>query len=203
MALTELAFPSHNGRDTVYGWMYHPTRPARAIVQIIHGLGEHSRRYLHLITTLLDAGFVVVADDHAGHGKTAVESGFWVDTGDHGAQTAVVDEQSLMTIARETYPDLPYVVFGHSWGSMIARPLASVTQIDGLILCGIAAQMAGIETGVDRTALAAEPNQAGPAAAEYIETCSTLSCPATATAPAPPTGWPAAPTWCAITASTR
>nr|WP_221247205.1 alpha/beta fold hydrolase [Gordonia humi] len=150
--------------------MYHPTRPARAIVQIIHGLGEHSRRYLHLITTLLDAGFVVVADDHAGHGKTAVESGFWVDTGDHGAQTAVVDEQSLMTIARETYPDLPYVVFGHSWGSMIARPLASVTQIDGLILCGIAAQMAGIETGVDRTALAAEPNQAGPAAAEYIET---------------------------------
>lgn len=171
MALTELTFPSHNGRDTVYGWIYRPTRPARAVVHLIHGLGEHSRRYLHLITTLLDAGCVVVADDHAGHGKTAMESGIWVDTGDHGAATAVDDELTLLTTARAEYPDLPCVIFGHSWGSMIARPLAARAgdDVDALILCGIAAQMSGIESVVDRAALAAEPDRDGPAAASYVE----------------------------------
>ena len=171
MALTELTFPSHNGRDTVYGWLYRPTRPARAVVHVIHGLGEHSRRYLHLITTLLDAGCVVVADDHSGHGKTAMESGIWVDTGDDGAATAVEDEVSLMAAARAEYPDLPYVIFGHSWGSMIARSLAARVGDDvaALILCGIAAQMPGIESVVDRDALAAEPDRAAPAAAHYVD----------------------------------
>lgn len=75
MAIQEVTFPSSNGRDTIYGWIYEPTQPARGVVQIVHGLGEHSRRYLHMITALLDAGFVVAADDHAGHGKTSTESG--------------------------------------------------------------------------------------------------------------------------------
>ena len=170
MALTELTFTSHNGRDTVHGWMYRPTRPARAVVQLIHGLGEHSRRYLHLIGRLLDAGFAVVADDHAGHGKTAMESGFWVDTGDDGAATAVADELTLMDIARAEYPDLPHAVFGHSWGSMIARGLAAQRgdDLDALILCGIAAQIRGIETVVDRGALAAEPDRSAAASPEIV-----------------------------------
>ena len=53
----------------------------RGIVQIVHGLGEHSRRYLRLITALLDAGFVVAADDHAGHGATAAAEDTWGDAG--------------------------------------------------------------------------------------------------------------------------
>lgn len=172
MALSEITFPSYNERDTVHGWIYRPTRPARAVVHLIHGLGEHSRRYLPLITRLLDAGFVVAADDHAGHGKTAVESGIWADSGDDGAATAVEDELTLLATVRADYPDLPYVVFGHSWGSMIARPLAARAgdDIAALILCGIAAQMSGIESGVDRTALAAEPDRSAPAAASYVET---------------------------------
>ncbi|WP_347956622.1 alpha/beta hydrolase [Gordonia aichiensis] len=171
MALTEISFPSHNGRDTIHGWIYRPTVPARAVVQVIHGLGEHSRRYLRLIARLLDAGFVVVADDHAGHGKTAMVSGIWADSGDEGAATAVADERTLWETARAEYPDLPYLVFGHSWGSMIARPLVAEIgdDIAGVILCGIAAQMHGLESGVDRAALAAEPDRAAPAASSYVE----------------------------------
>lgn len=63
MALLEPDFPSANGRDTVRAWIYTPVRQPRAIVQVIHGLGEHSRRYLRLITALLDAGVVVAAED--------------------------------------------------------------------------------------------------------------------------------------------
>ena len=160
MALKEIEFPSRNGRDTIHAWVYEPTVPARAVVQLVHGLGEHSRRYIRLIAKLLDEGFVVAADDHAGHGKTAMSSGIWADAGDDAGTVVVADEQTLRARVRDLYPNLPYIVFGHSWGSMIARGLAaeSSTEIDGLILGGIAAQMEGIESRLDRTALAAEPD---------------------------------------------
>lgn len=165
MALYEVDFPSSNQRDTIHAWIYQPVRPARAVVHLIHGLGEHSRRYLPLITALLDAGFVVVADDHAGHGKTAAASGVWFDAGENAAAVVVDDEEALRAATRARYPDLPYIVFGHSWGSMIARGLAAASgeEVDGLILGGIAAQIAGLHGVVDRAALAAEPDQLAPA----------------------------------------
>ncbi|MDN6799238.1 MAG: lysophospholipase [Propionibacterium sp.] len=166
MAIQEVTFPSSNGRDTIYGWIYEPTQPARGVVQIVHGLGEHSRRYLHMITALLDAGFVVAADDHAGHGKTSTESGVWGDTGENGVTTVISDEYSLHKLVRDDHPDLPFFMFGHSWGSMIARGFASAhgATLSGLALCGVAAQIDGVETKLDRVgldaALAAGPGTA-------------------------------------------
>ncbi|WP_119698019.1 alpha/beta fold hydrolase [Microbacterium halotolerans] len=170
MALHEVEFASHNARDMIQGWIYEPTRPARAIVQIVHGLGEHSRRYLPLIDALLDAGFVVAADDHAGHGRTAMLSGVWADAGADAATTVVEDERTLLGLVRERHPDLPYVVFGHSWGSMIARALASGENggLDGLALCGIAAQMHGMENVLDRGALVAAEGDDSPASEELV-----------------------------------
>ena len=157
MGIREIPFPSHNGRDEIQAWVYEPVRPARAVVQVVHGLGEHSRRYLHMITRLLDAGFVVAADDHAGHGRTAMVSGEWGDTGADGVTTVVEDEATLHDKVRELHPELPFFMFGHSWGSMIARAYASDHGEDlaGLALCGVAAQIHGIEEVVDRSGLAA------------------------------------------------
>jgi alpha-beta hydrolase superfamily lysophospholipase len=157
MALHEITFPSHDDRDEIHAWIYEPVGPARGIVQIVHGLGEHSRRYLHMIDTLLQAGFVVAADDHAGHGATAMASGIWQDTGPDGVETVLADERTLRDLVAGQHPDLPFVMFGHSWGSMIARPYASRygTDLAGLALCGVAAQMRGIERTLDRDALAA------------------------------------------------
>ena len=161
MALQEITFTSANGRDTIQGWVYEPVGPATAVVQVVHGLGEHSRRYLHLTSTLLDAGFVVVADDHAGHGRTAMGSGVWADAGDDAARVVVADTLQVQAEARETVPrlaGLPWVVYGHSWGSMIARAMATDPRsvpLAGLVLGGVAAQMHGIEDVVDRPALAA------------------------------------------------
>ncbi len=155
MALHEVPFTSANGRDEIQAWIYVPTKPPSAIVQIVHGLGEHSRRYIRLIAALLDAGFVVAADDHAGHGRTAMKSGVWQDAGDESERVVVDDEQHLREIVCERFPNLPYVVFGHSWGSMIARVLASTHPqgLAGLALCGIAAQMKGLENPVHAKAL--------------------------------------------------
>ena len=68
--LHEVSFPSYNKRDEVQGWIYVPAARPKGIVQIIHGFGEHSRRYLHMISKFMDAGFIVAADDHEnGNGK--------------------------------------------------------------------------------------------------------------------------------------
>lgn len=157
MALHEITLPSANGRDQIQAWLHVPASSPRGIVQIVHGLGEHSRRYLHLISILVDGGFAVVAGDHAGHGATAMRSGIWADAGDDAARVVVEDELALQARAREILPGMPHVLYGHSWGSMIARVAATVpqAQLAGLILGGIAAQMRGIERTIDREALAA------------------------------------------------
>lgn len=107
MALFEVPFESANHRDQIQAWIYTPTAAPRGVVQVVHGLGEHSRRYLHLITTLLDAGFVVAADDHAGHGRTAMVSGVWQDTGQDGAHVVVADEQHLRQVVTRRFEGLP------------------------------------------------------------------------------------------------
>ena len=47
--LHEVCFDSYNKRDKVYGWVYAPAAPPVGIIQLVHGFGEHSRRYLHMI----------------------------------------------------------------------------------------------------------------------------------------------------------
>lgn len=136
--LHEVSFPSYNKRDEVQGWIYVPACEPMGIVQLVHGFGEHSRRYLHMIVALMDAGFIVAADDHVGHGKTAIVNDTWGDWGDAGCHTMMEDEHSLMELTREKYPDLPYFMFGHSMGSMIARDFAATygDELTGLIICG-------------------------------------------------------------------
>ena len=82
MAVFDLTFPSSNGRDDVRAWVHTPVaeRP-RGLVQIVHGFGEHARRYLPLVSALLDAGYAVALDDHLGHGTTAVANDSWGDSG--------------------------------------------------------------------------------------------------------------------------
>jgi alpha-beta hydrolase superfamily lysophospholipase len=147
MAFKELDFPSWNGRDRVQAWIYTPIRKPRGIVQVVHGLGEHSRRYLHLILKLNEAGFIVSADDHVGHGKTAALSNTWGDYGAKGYLTTTEDEKSLHDIVTKEHPGLPFVMFGHSWGSMIARSFAARhgSLLRGLVICGTCGVMNGMD----------------------------------------------------------
>ena len=62
----DFSLAAADGSDiAVYRW----TRgPPKAIVQIAHGMGEHAGRYRRLAEALTDAGYVVYANDHRGHG---------------------------------------------------------------------------------------------------------------------------------------
>jgi alpha-beta hydrolase superfamily lysophospholipase len=136
--LHEISFKSFNERDEVQGWVYVPACEPKGIIQLIHGFGEHSRRYFHMIVAFMDAGFIVAADDHVGHGKTAVVNDTWGDWGNKGAHTMMEDEHILTGIVKKIYPDLPYFLFGHSMGSFIARDYIAKygNELKGVTICG-------------------------------------------------------------------
>ncbi len=152
--LHEVNFQSFNERDEVHAWIYVPAAKPKGIVQVVHGFGEHSRRYLHMIVKFMDAGYIVAADDHVGHGKTAMENDTWGDWGDKGFGTMVEDEHRLKTLVCEKYPELPYFFFGHSMGSFIVRDYAAKygEELAGITICGTA----GIFRGAKETAAALE-----------------------------------------------
>ena len=144
--LHEVSFKSFNERDMVQGWVYVPAAEPKGIVQLIHGFGEHSRRYFHMIVAFMDAGFIVAADDHVGHGKTAMENDCWGDWGDKGPHTMMEDEHTLTGIVKDMYPGLPYFMFGHSMGSFIARDYIAKygDELDGVTLCGTCGAFASL-----------------------------------------------------------
>ena len=162
--LHEVKFKSFNERDEVYGWIYVPAAKPKGIVQVIHGFGEHSRRYLHMIVKFLDAGYIVAADDHVGHGKTALENDTWGDWGDKGVHTMMEDEHTLKELVCEKYPNLPYFLFGHSMGSFIARDYIAKYGDDlaGVTICGTTGIFRGAseaQTGLEK--IVAEGNGKG------------------------------------------
>ena len=128
----------------------HEADSPRAVVQLLHGVGEHAGRYGALIEALVADGYTVYADDHRGHGRTGLRQ--W--DGDHGklgrlgpgglgaARDAV---WTLTQIIRETHPDLPLILLGHSWGSFLAQMLVDrhPDAYDALVLSGSALRWPG------------------------------------------------------------
>lgn len=149
--LHEISYPSFNERDNVQGWIYIPPCQPKGIIQLVHGFGEHSRRYLPMITYFMDQEYIVAADDHVGHGKTAiVNNETWGNWGDKGFHTMMEDEYSLMKIVKDMYPDLPYLMFGHSMGSFIARDFATKygEELDAVALCGTSGEFPNLNENI-------------------------------------------------------
>jgi alpha-beta hydrolase superfamily lysophospholipase len=91
------------------------------IVQISHGMGEHSLRYGDLAGFLNQAGFHVYANDHRGHGSTASTTGALGDFGIGGWDALVEDMATLTRVAREREHGLPVILLGHSMGSFATQ----------------------------------------------------------------------------------
>lgn len=136
--LYEDSFASVNGRDQVQYWIYVPAAEPKGVIQLIHGFGEHSRRYLHMIVKFVEAGYIVAADDHVGHGKTAMVGNTWGNWGHYGFTTMVKDEKKLHDITARKFPGIPYLMFGHSMGSVITRQYIARygSDLTAAALCG-------------------------------------------------------------------
>jgi len=112
--------------------------PARGVVQIAHGMGEHIGRYVETIEALVAAGLTVYGNDHRGHGRTASGVVPFGHFGEGGFDLLVHDMIELSRIAKEENPNRPFILFGHSLGSFAAQKyvLDRSEQIDGLVLSG-------------------------------------------------------------------
>ncbi|WP_447774947.1 alpha/beta fold hydrolase [Variovorax boronicumulans] len=93
----------------------------RGIVQLAHGMGEHSLRYRPLADALTQAGYVVYANEHRGHGSGASARGELGEFGPRGFAGLVDDMALLSRHARAEHPGLPLVLVGHSMGSFATQ----------------------------------------------------------------------------------
>jgi len=123
------------GRIRYCKWM--PEGTPKAVVQIVHGIAEYVERYDDFAEYLNSLGFLVVAEDHMGHGKSIGKGtkGYF----DGGWFAAVADTCRLMELTKAEYPDLPYVMFGHSMGSFMTRTILAKYPKNGLtaaVICG-------------------------------------------------------------------
>ena len=95
--------------------------PARAVVQINHGLAEHAARYGRFADFLAARGYHVYAHDHRGHGETTAPG---APTGrfaqKDGVEHVLADVGAVHDRIAEQHPGLPVVIFGHSMGGLIA-----------------------------------------------------------------------------------
>ena len=98
---------------------------ARGVLQIAHGMAEHSALYLDFAAFLARAGFVVAVNDHLGHGRSVSKGGAFGYFGEGGAQNLVKDMHKLYGIVHAEHPELPYFLMGHSMGSFLARSYAA------------------------------------------------------------------------------
>jgi len=119
---------------------------ATAVVQLAHGIGEHSGRYGALVAALNAAGYSVWADDHRGHGQTGFEQhGGDLDRmgrpGPGGMRAAIAAVEQFSEVIREAEGDeVPLVILGHSWGSFMTQHVVNrhPERYDAVVLSGTA-----------------------------------------------------------------
>lgn len=148
-----ITYASKDGSSTIRALLWTPSEgfgaAPRGIVQLVHGMSEHVERYAPFAEYLVGQGFAVAANDHIGHGKSAaneaelghmpLEAGEEILLGDvHTLR------QMLAQRCAEKLPNaqIPYILFGHSMGSFIARDYLTHhgEGVSAAIICGTGQQ---------------------------------------------------------------
>ena len=136
-------YDSH-GIGRIHSCRWLPEGEPKAIVQIVHGIAEHVERYDDYANFLTGHGFMVVAEDHMGHGGSV--NGGGIQGYFHGGWFAAVeDTYQLLKDMKQEYPDIPYILFGHSMGSFMARTILGKypqSGISGAVISGTCWQSA-------------------------------------------------------------
>lgn len=105
------SFQVHKTR--FYG-QYWTTNQTKAVVILVHGMGEHSGRYQHVVDVLLENEFSVVTFDHFGHGKTEGKRGH-----NPGYKYVLESVTNAIKKAKEIQPEAPVFLYGHSMGGNV------------------------------------------------------------------------------------
>lgn len=141
-------FDSRDNCSKIYAVRWTPdSENVVGVVQIVHGMAEHIERYEEFAKFLTEHNFVVVGEDHLGHGKSVAEGGVQGYFCEQDPATVVVrDVHRLKKMTQEIYPGVPFFLIGHSMGSFITRNYICRygTGIDGAVLMGTGMQSDGL-----------------------------------------------------------
>ena len=121
----EFTFISSNERDAVYGcvWLEDSHERYRGILQIAHDLCEHILCYEEFAVYFAAQGFIVLGNDHVGHGRSVKDSAELGHFGE-GLDTwryMVKDLCLAAEICRQKFPGLPHFLIGCGFGACLAR----------------------------------------------------------------------------------
>ncbi len=123
MKKEEFYFDSRDGISKIHGVKWIPdTEVPRCIVQLVHGMAEYIERYDEFAEYLTQRDILVVGHDHLGHGKSIGEHGMkGYFCRENAPETLVEDVNQVRILMQNQYPDVPYMILGHSMGSFIVR----------------------------------------------------------------------------------
>ncbi len=118
------------------GWL--PDENLKAVLLVVHGLGEHSGRYMNVVNHFVPLGYAVYGLDHIGHGKSDGEREF-VERFDDFTDTLTI----FYNLVAEWQDDKPIFLLGHSMGGLIVLNYLLDHQADfnGAIISGPAVKV--------------------------------------------------------------
>jgi len=130
-----------DGRDKTQffmrGWEPDYGKP-KAVLALIHGLGEHTGRYAHVGNALTGSGYSLIGFDLRGHGKSGGTRGHFPSL-----DTVLQDIRQFFQQITLHHPETPQCLYGHSLGGLLA--LTYVLQY-GAELTGVIATAPGLHT---------------------------------------------------------
>lgn len=157
---------------TTYFYRWTPRTP-RAVIHLVHGLGEHAKRYEPLAQDLVTAGYEVWAQDYRGHGQTGLEQ--WGGDysqlgrlGPGGLPATLAALRQFHSQIRAARPGLPLVFVGHSMGSLLGQILLNrgfAEEIDAAVFTGTTLRLPGYMNSGD---LNARHRHLGTTGAEWL-----------------------------------
>ena len=136
-------------------WQPDAEQEIKGVIQLHHGLAEHSMRYDRFGSILSENGYVLNAYDMRGHGRSAENAdkngtGIFGKLADkRGFDRAVLDLKAVTDNLKNDFPGKKTILMGHSFGSFVSQGFIEEfgNMIDGCILCGTAGPRPALVTG--------------------------------------------------------
>ena len=130
-----------DGGTKLYYQCWRPEGTAHAVLAIVHGIGEHSGRYMNVVNCLVPDGYAVYGFDLRGHGRSPGQRGFinaWSEFRE--------DVHAFLKVVAQNEPNLPLFLMGHSLGGLIVLEYGLHYQegLRGVIASGPAVGKVGI-----------------------------------------------------------
>ena len=141
MIKKEYTYKSASGICDIKAWQFAPEGEVKAVIQMHHGMAEHTNRYRNFISAFTDRGYAIFINDMLGHGQSNDDKELLGYFGDKdGYKNILADAKTLTDIAKKEYPDKKFIIAGHSMGSLIMRCYINEygNDFDGAVFIGTA-----------------------------------------------------------------